>query len=89
MKGLVPRTPIETGNVEEPEFEEVYENSGAISTQKMERIVELLSDRFNLRGDSYAVVAFNDKGDTAKISFANDGFEVTIVVKDLRDWGIE
>ena len=55
----------------------------------MEDIIELLSKKFNLNGNNYVVVAFNDKGSSAKISFANEGFEITITIKDLRDWGIE
>lgn len=78
-----------TSELVEEVIEDVVPEEGNISTQKMEDIIELLSKKFNLKGNNYVVVAFNDKGSSAKISFANDGFEVTITVKDLRDWGIE
>lgn len=78
-----------TSELVEEVIEDVVPKEGNISTQKMEDIIELLSKKFNLNGNNYVVVAFNDKGSSAKISFANEGFEITITIKDLRDWGIE
>lgn len=78
-----------TSELVEEVIEDVVPEEGNISTKKMEDIIELLSKKFNLNGNNYVVVAFNDKGSSAKISFTNEGFEITITIKDLRDWGIE
>ena len=62
--------------------------SREISMKKMERIVALVSDRFNLSDGNYVVTAFSDKGNKSQISLANDGFEITVLVKDNEAFGI-
>ena len=56
-----------TSELVEEVIEDVVPEEGNISTQKMEDIIELLSKKFNLNGNNYVVVAFNDKGRNAKI----------------------
>jgi hypothetical protein len=64
------------------------EKSREISMKKMEQIVALVSDRFNLSDGNYVVTAFSDKGNKSQISLANDGFEITVLVKDNEAFGI-
>ena len=63
-----------TSELVEEVIEDVVPEEGNISTQKMEDIIELLSKKFNLNGNNYVVVAFNDEGRSAKVAFATEVF---------------
>ena len=62
--------------------------SKEISLDKMQAVVSLVQNTFNLSDGNYAVAAFSDKGTKSSISLINDDFDIAITIKDNEKFGI-
>ena len=64
------------------------EESKKVSTAKMERAVEVVSDQFDLLGKDFIVNGFADKGGKCQLSMSNGDFDIVVTVKDSEKFGI-
>ena len=62
--------------------------SNMISTKKMEAVVALVQNVFNLSEGGYVVNAFADKGSKSQISLSNEDFDLVVTIKDTEKFGI-
>lgn len=58
------------------------DETGEVSTVKMENILNLVTDEFNLSGKKYTVSQYKDGGSKVTLSMVNPDYDVTITVKD-------
>lgn len=63
-------------------------DSKKVSTEKMQRAVEVVSDHFNLYDKSFSVNGFADKGSKCQLSMSNEYFDIVITVKDTEKFAI-
>ena len=63
-------------------------DSKKVSTEKMQRAVEVVSDHFNLYDKNFSVNGFADKGSKCQLSMSNDNFDIVITVKDTEKFAI-
>ena len=59
------------------------EETGEVSTVKMENILDLVTDEFNLSGKKYTVSQYKDGGSKVTLSMTNSDYDVTVTVKDV------
>jgi hypothetical protein len=71
-----------------PGAEEIIEEKTRVSTEKMEKAVELVQDIFNLSDKGYVVNSFSDAVTKIKLSLANGDFEISVVIKDTEKHGL-
>lgn len=64
------------------------EESKKVSSIKMTKAVEVVSDEFNLYDKNFVVTGFADKGSKCQIAVSNGDFDIVITVKDAEKFGI-
>lgn len=78
----------EEREVLEEQASDVAEEESKVSTEKMQRAVDLVSRKFNLLGGDFVVTGFVDKGTKVAVSLANADFDIAITIKDSDRYGI-
>lgn len=78
----------EEREVLEEQASDVAEEESKVSTEKMQRAVDLVSCKFNLLGGDFVVTGFVDKGTKVAVSLANADFDISITIKDSDRYGI-
>lgn len=64
------------------------EQSKKVSTEKMDKVIAVVQEQFNLPQGKFNVTGIADKGSKSQISLNSDDFEVTIVIKDNEKYQI-
>ena len=59
------------------------DNKGAVSVTKMNNVLDLVSEEFNLVDKRYTVQQYKDGGSKVTLAMSNDDYDVTITVKDV------
>lgn len=59
------------------------EVKGAVSVAKMNNVLDLVSDEFNLSDKRYTVQQYKDGGSKVTLAMSNEDYDVTITVKDV------
>lgn len=94
MKKLKPKnsdtapTEIDAGAMTEEE-REVLEDDGQsyqeehqkVSSKKMEQVVGILTEEFNLKDKGFELVGYSDKGNKIVATVSNNDYEATFTVK--------
>lgn len=78
----------EEREVLEEQASDVAEEESKVSTEKMQRAVDLVSRKFNLLGGDFVVTGFVDKGTKVAVSLSNADFDIAITIKDSDRYGI-
>ena len=78
----------EERGVLEEQASDIAEEESKVSTEKMQRAVDLVSRKFNLLGGDFVVTGFVDKGTKVAVSLANADFDIAITIKDSDRYGI-
>lgn len=78
----------EEREVLEEQASDVAEEESKVSTEKMQRAIDLVSRKFNLLGGDFVVTGFVDKGTKVAVSLANADFDISITIKDSDRYGI-
>ena len=78
----------EEREVLEEQVSDAAEEESKVSTEKMQRAVDLVSRKFNLLGGDFVVTGFVDKGTKVAVSLANADFDIAITIKDSDRYGI-
>ena len=78
----------EEREVLEEQAGDIAEEESKVSTEKMQRAVDLVSRKFNLLGGDFVVTGFVDKGTKVAVSLANADFDIAITIKDSDRYGI-
>ena len=78
----------EEREVLEEQASDIAEEESKVSTEKMQRAVDLVSRKFNLLGGDFVVTGFVDKGTKVAVSLANADFDIAITIKDSDRYGI-
>lgn len=78
----------EEREVLEEQASDTSEEESKVSTEKMQRAVDLVSRKFNLLGGDFVVTGFVDKGTKVAVSLANADFDIAITIKDSDRYGI-
>ena len=78
----------EEREVLEEQASDIAEEESKVSTEKMQRAVDLVSRKFNLLGGGFVVTGFVDKGTKVAVSLANADFDIAITIKDSDRYGI-
>lgn len=94
-KKNVEETPVETIdtseeqsyiNEEEKEVitadgEQYIEDEEKVSSKKMNKVLDLLQDTYNLRGRDFELVGYSDKGNKIVATLANPEYEAQFTIK--------
>ena len=78
----------EERGVLEEQASDIAEEESKVSTEKMQRAVDLVSRKFNLLGGDFVVTGFVDKGTKVAVSLANADFDIAVTIKDSDRYGI-
>ena len=78
----------EEREVLEEQASDIAEEESKVSTEKMQRAVDLVSRKFNLLGGDFVVTGFVDKGTKVAVSLANADFDIAVTIKDSDRYGI-
>ena len=78
----------EEREVLEEQASDISEEESKVSTEKMQRAIDLVSRKFNLLGGDLVVTGFVDKGTKVAVSLANADFDIAITIKDSDRYGI-
>ena len=78
----------EEREVLEEQASDIAEEQSKVSTEMMQRAVDLVSRKFNLLGGDFVVTGFVDKGTKVAVSLANADFDIAITIKDSDRYGI-
>ena len=78
----------EERGVLEEQASDIAEEESKVSTEKMQRAIDLVSRKFNLLGDDFVVTGFVDKGTKVAVSLANADFDIAVTIKDSDRYGI-
>ena len=78
----------EERGVLEEQASDIAEEESKVSTEKMQRAIDLVSRKFNLLGGDFVVTGFVDKGTKVAVSLANADFDIAITIKDSDRYGI-
>lgn len=78
----------EEREVLEEQASEIAEEEAKVSTEKMQRAIDLVSRKFNLTDGGFVVTGFVDKGTKVSVSLANGDFDLSITIKDSDRYGI-
>ena len=78
----------EEREVLEEQVTDIAEEESKVSTEKMQRAIDLVSRKFNLLGGDFVVTGFVDKGTKVAVSLANADFDIAITIKDSDRYGI-
>ena len=52
-----------------------------VSSDKMEKVIEYLQDKFNLSGKNFELIGYADKGNKIVATLANTEYEVQFTIK--------
>ena len=52
-----------------------------VSSDKMEKVIEYLQDKFNLSGKNFELIGYADKGKKITATLSNDDIEASFVIK--------
>ena len=58
------------------------DNKHTIRAEKLDRVLKVVHDTFNL--DGYSVMSFKDNGNKAEVSVTNGDFDITIKIRDCE-----
>lgn len=64
------------------------EEDSKVSIARMEKAIEVVSQKFNLTDDNFALTGFSDKGNKFQMSLSNEDFDITVLVKDTEKFEI-
>ena len=78
----------EEREVLEEQASDIAEEESKVSTEKMQRAIDLVSRKFNLLSGDFVVTGFVDKGTKVAVSLANADFDISITIKDSDRYGI-
>ena len=78
----------EEREVLEEQASDIAEEESKVSTEKMQRAIDLVSRKFNLLGGDFVVTGFVDKGTKVAVSLANADFDIAVTIKDSDRYGI-
>lgn len=78
----------EEREVLEEQASDIAEEESKVSTEKMQRAIDLVSRKFNLLGGDFVVTGFVDKGTKVAVSLANADFGIAITIKGSDRYGI-
>ena len=78
----------EEREVLEEQAGDIAEEESKVSTEKMQRAIDLVSRKFNLLGGDFVVTGFVDKGTKVAVSLTNADFDIAITIKDSDRYGI-
>lgn len=70
------------------QHEKDTESEKKVSTEKLQKAVEVVESSFNLSGGNFAVTGFSDKGNKFTLSLSSDDFDLTVTIKDAEKYGI-
>lgn len=70
------------------QHEKDTESEKKVSTEKLQKAVEVAESSFNLPGGNFAVTGFSDKGNKFILSLSSDDFDLTVTIKDAEKYGI-
>lgn len=59
------------------------ELKGEVSTVKMESVLDLVTDEFDLADKRYTMQQYKDGGSKVTLALANEDYDITITVKDV------
>ena len=62
--------------------------SKKVSTEKMQKAVEVVQEQFNLCDKGFSVNGFSDKGSKCQLSMSNGDFDIVVTIKDAEKFGI-
>lgn len=65
----------------EADGEQYKEEQSKVSSEKMNKVLDLLQDEFNLRDKGFELVGYADKGNKIVATLANNDFEASFVLK--------
>lgn len=78
----------EEREVLEERASDIAEEESKVSTEKMQRAIDLVSRKFNLLSGDFVVTGFVDKGTKVAVSLANADFDIAVTIKDSDRYGI-
>ena len=78
----------EEREVLEEQTSDIAEEESKVSTEKMQRAIDLVSRKFNLLGGDFVVTGFVDKGTKVAVSLANADVDSAVTIKDSDRYGI-
>lgn len=61
--------------------EQYIEDATKVSSKKMDSVLELLQDKFNLKGKDFELIGYSDKGNKVVATLANSEYEAQFVIK--------
>jgi len=61
--------------------EQYIEDVTKVSSKKMNSVIELLQDEFNLKGKHFELIGYSDKGNKVVATLANSEYEAQFVIK--------
>lgn len=70
------------------QHEKDTESEKKVSTEKLQKAVEVAESSFNLSGGNFAVTGFSDKGNKFTLSLSSEDFDLTVTIKDAEKYGI-
>lgn len=70
------------------QHEKDVEESKKVSTEKMQRVVEVVQEQFNLYDKNFSVNGFADKGSKCQLSMSNGDFDIVVTIKDCEKFGL-
>ena len=70
------------------QHEKDTEESKRVSIAKMERVVEVVQEQFNLYDKNFSVNGFADKGSKCQLSMSNGDFDIVVTIKDCEKFGL-
>lgn len=61
--------------------EQYIEETESVSSKKMNKVLDLLQDTYNLRGRDFELVGYSDKGNKIVATLANPEYEAQFTIK--------
>ena len=61
--------------------EQYIEDEEKVSSKKMNKVLDLLQDTYNLRGRDFELVGYSDKGNKIVATLANQEYEAQFTIK--------
>lgn len=65
------------------------EDGSKVATARMEKVLKVVSDKFNLTDGNFVLTGFSDKNTKFQMSLSNEDFDITILMKDTEKFEIE
>ena len=61
--------------------EQCADDSAKVSSEKMNKVIDLLQDKYNLKGNNFELIGYADKGNKIVATLANTEYEVQFTIK--------